>query len=258
MGYEDQGSISKLIFTYLSERDLTSNEWEHAERLSLLRNGTCTMLSPMWLFWVWWLMFVIWVGSEIWDCAHLWVCQKRIGYTEHTASPCAISLVPQVDWECYFYNGHVPILHMKSLSSCARPHTLPPFHHSIIYTQFCECLLTWETSSNVHPPEQLAACRSVQSSRWQWEGNTHSCTSTSVGFGRGVLDFRCCHWNHAGDSAIAWASEEGGRLEVTIDGPGKKKRLEHFQRLYDLQCKCYLHLVYRKFQHVAVHTSQYK
>lgn len=80
-------------------------------------------------------------------------------------------------------------------------------------------------------------CRSVQSSRWQWEGNTHSCTSTSVGFGRGVLDFRCCHWNHAGDSAIAWvASREGGRSGVTRGGP-EKKRLVHLQCLNDLQCK---------------------
>lgn len=61
----DQGSISKLIFTYLSERDLTSNEWEHAERLSLLRNSqhVYNAFSNV----TWWLMFVIWVEvkSEI-------------------------------------------------------------------------------------------------------------------------------------------------------------------------------------------------
>ena len=64
----DQGSISKLIFTYLSEQDLASNEWEQAERSSLLRNSRhmYNAFSNV-TFWVWWLTFVIWVGvkSEI-------------------------------------------------------------------------------------------------------------------------------------------------------------------------------------------------
>ena len=43
---------------------------------------------------------------------------------------------------------------------------------------------------------------------------------------------------------------------MTRDGPEKEKKKDtHFQRLNDLQCKCYLHFVYRKFQHAAVHNS---
>lgn len=71
--------------------------------------------------------------SEIWDCAHFWVRQIWIGYTEHTASPHTNRLVLQVDWECYFYNGHVPILHMKiypHVLDCI-PSRLPPFNYTL-------------------------------------------------------------------------------------------------------------------------------